>query len=88
MPSLVASMQRKGEGFFYLATWGREADLHTEEKFMEQKLFEQLVTSVKEMVAIENGKMEPLPENVHRHAILDVKSLRGNASMSQADSQK
>ncbi|MEB7891881.1 helix-turn-helix domain-containing protein [Hafnia alvei] len=52
---------------------------------MEQKLFEQLVTSMNEMVAIENGEMQPLPEHVHRHAIPDVKSLRSNAGMSQAE---
>lgn len=52
---------------------------------MEKKLFEQLVTSMNEMVAIENGEMKPLPEHVYRHSIPDVKSLRGNAGMSQAE---
>ncbi|ECC4541345.1 helix-turn-helix domain-containing protein [Salmonella enterica] len=52
---------------------------------MDQKMFEQLVTSMNEMVAIENGEMKPLPEHVHRHSIPDVKSLRGNAGMSQAE---
>ncbi|EKN4689575.1 helix-turn-helix domain-containing protein [Yersinia ruckeri] len=52
---------------------------------MEKKLFEQLITSMNEMVAIENGEMKSLPEHVHRHAIPNVKSLRNNAGMSQAE---
>lgn len=43
---------------------------------MEKKLFNDLLSSINEMVAIENGEMALNPENVHRHAIPDVKSIR------------
>ncbi|ROP59521.1 hypothetical protein EDF81_2329 [Enterobacter sp. BIGb0383] len=45
---------------------------------MEKKLFEDLVESMAEMVAIEKGECVPAPENVHRHALPDVKAILKN----------
>lgn len=36
---------------------------------MDKNLFDSLVSSVEEMVAIENGELTSLPENVHIHII-------------------
>ncbi|VFS47152.1 hypothetical protein [Budvicia aquatica] len=36
---------------------------------MEKQLVDDLVSSINEMVAIENGTFTPKPEKVHRHAI-------------------
>ncbi|EGY28568.1 putative transcriptional regulator [Candidatus Regiella insecticola 5.15] len=52
---------------------------------MEKQLFEDLVSGMNEMVAIENGTFQPKPENVHRHAIPNVKTLRNNFGMKQAE---
>ncbi|WP_054179469.1 NadS family protein [Trabulsiella odontotermitis] len=52
---------------------------------MEKRLFDDLLTSVNEMVAIENGECEPAPEHVHRHAIPDVKKLRTSMGMKQSE---
>ncbi|PHM51439.1 hypothetical protein [Xenorhabdus hominickii] len=38
---------------------------------MREDLFQKLLSSVKEMVAIENGELEPKPEHVHRHVVSD-----------------
>ncbi|WP_161485306.1 hypothetical protein [Hafnia alvei] len=43
---------------------------------MEKELFNDLLSSINEMVAIEKGEMTVNPENVHHHAIPDVKSIR------------
>lgn len=58
---------------------------HNEGNFMENKLFDALVSSMEEMVAIENGQSEPAPENVHRHALPDVKAIRKHAGLKQAE---
>lgn len=52
---------------------------------MEQKLFTDLVSSLEEMVAIEKGERVPAPENVHRHALPDVKKIRAHAALKQAE---
>ncbi len=52
---------------------------------MEKHMFDELVSSMKEMVAIENGTFTPPPENVHRHAIPNVKMLRKSLGMKQAE---
>ncbi|HKS33563.1 MAG TPA: NadS family protein [Enterobacteriaceae bacterium] len=52
---------------------------------MEKKLFADLVDSMAEMVAIEKGESVPAPENVHRHALPDVKAIRKTAGMKQAE---
>lgn len=52
---------------------------------MEKKLFDALVSSMEEMIAIENGQTEPIAENVHRHALPDVKAIRKHAGMKQAE---
>ena len=43
---------------------------------MEKELFNDLLSSINEMVAIAKGEMTVNPENIHRHAIPDVKSIR------------
>ncbi len=55
---------------------------------MEKKLFDDLLSSVNEMVAIENGEIVPNPENVHRHAIPNVKSIRKSVGMNQYEFAK
>lgn len=55
---------------------------------MEKKLFNDLLSSINEMVAIENGETAVNPENVHRHAIPDVKSIRKSIGMNQAEFAK
>lgn len=52
---------------------------------MEKELFNILVRSMEEMVAIENGDLVPAPENVHRHVLPDVKAIRKHAGMKQAE---
>lgn len=52
---------------------------------MEKNLFDSLVRSVEEMVAIENGEFQPAPENVHHHVLPDVKAIRKHAGMKQAE---
>lgn len=52
---------------------------------MEKELFNDLVSSMQEMVAIEKGELIPAPENVHTHAIPDVKAIRKHAGMKQAE---
>lgn len=36
---------------------------------MEKKLFDALINSMEEMVAIENGQIQPAEENIHRHTL-------------------
>jgi len=59
--------------------------LSYEERKMDKALFADLVTSLEEMVAIENGQVIPAPENIHRHILPDVKAIRKNAGMKQAE---
>lgn len=48
---------------------------------MEKKLFDALINSMQEMVAIESGQIQPAAENVHRHHLPDVKAIRKHAGM-------
>ncbi|EAO3465136.1 helix-turn-helix domain-containing protein [Salmonella enterica] len=52
---------------------------------MEKKLFDALINSMEEMVAIESGQIQPAVENVHRHTLPDVKAIRRHAGMKQAE---
>lgn len=52
---------------------------------MDKNLFESLLSSVNEMVAIENGDKEPRFENVHRHEMPNVKSIRKSFKMKQSE---
>ncbi|HDC4802740.1 TPA: helix-turn-helix domain-containing protein [Escherichia coli] len=52
---------------------------------MEKKLFDALINSMEEMVAIENGQIQPAEENIHRHTLPDVKAIRKHAGMKQAE---
>ncbi|WP_426575609.1 NadS family protein (plasmid) [Xenorhabdus stockiae] len=52
---------------------------------MKDEMFQELLSSVEEMVSIENGETQPKPEHVHRHAIPNVKSLRKNFRMNQEE---
>lgn len=52
---------------------------------MDAKLFDDLCNSMKEMVSIEKGDFVPASENVHRHALPDVKAIRKHANMKQAE---
>lgn len=50
---------------------------------MDDKLFDDLLASAQEMVAIEKGDVQPHPDNVHRHAIPDVKRMRTHFDLKQ-----
>ncbi|MEQ4675746.1 NadS family protein [Providencia vermicola] len=52
---------------------------------MEKKLFDDLVSSLEEMVAIENGELIPDSENVHRLELPDVKAIRKHVGMKQQE---
>lgn len=52
---------------------------------MDKNLFDSLLDSVNEMVAIENGEKEPNPSNVHFHKIPNVKSIRKSFKMKQSE---
>lgn len=52
---------------------GRLSPLHNEDKFMDDKLFSELLDGVNEMVAIEKGEIQPPPDSVYSHDIPDVK---------------
>ncbi|WP_338883304.1 MULTISPECIES: NadS family protein [Xenorhabdus] len=52
---------------------------------MENNLFNNLLSSVEEMVAIENGEYHPKPEHTHRYAIPNVKSIRKHFGMKQSE---
>ncbi|MCT4705753.1 helix-turn-helix domain-containing protein [Enterobacteriaceae bacterium H11S18] len=48
---------------------------------MDKQLFNELVQSMEEMVAIEKGEMQPA--RVHRHPLPDVKALREATGLKQ-----
>ena len=48
---------------------------------MDKQLFNELVQSMEEMVAIEKGEMQPA--HVHRHPLPDVKALREATGLKQ-----
>ncbi|HEX4502670.1 MAG TPA: NadS family protein [Scandinavium sp.] len=50
---------------------------------MDDNLFDDLLASAQEMVAIEKGEVQPHPDNVHCHVIPDVKMMRANFGMKQ-----
>jgi putative transcriptional regulator len=50
---------------------------------VDKELFNDLVESMEQMVAIEKGKMQPA--RVHRHHIPNVKSLREASGMKQEE---
>ncbi|MDC9590749.1 NadS family protein [Xenorhabdus sp. XENO-10] len=52
---------------------------------MEKELFAELLSGVNEMVEIENGKIQPKLEHVHRHAIPNVKSIRESIGMGRQE---
>jgi putative transcriptional regulator len=50
---------------------------------MEKELFDQLVQSMEQMVAIEKGEMAPAA--VHRHHLPDVKTMRAVSGLTQGE---
>lgn len=52
---------------------------------MEKHLFNDLLESVQEMVAIEQGHESPDINRIHRHELPDVKLIRKNAGLKQAE---
>ncbi|WPA92775.1 NadS family protein [Providencia zhijiangensis] len=52
---------------------------------MEKTLFDDLVSSMEEMIAIEKGEKIPSSENIHRHELPDVKAIRKQAGMKQQE---
>ncbi|WP_336699140.1 NadS family protein [Pantoea dispersa] len=52
---------------------------------MEKQLFNDLLESVQEMVAIEQGHESPDMDRVHRHELPDVKLIRKNAGLKQVE---
>ena len=50
---------------------------------MDKELFDSLVKSMEEMVAIENGEQQPSPERVHRHKLPNVRQVRETTGMKQ-----
>ncbi|MDD2156621.1 NadS family protein [Glaesserella parasuis] len=53
---------------------------------MEKELFERLMESAREMVAIEKGEIEVPPHRIHIHKIPNVKAIRTQHQMKQAES--
>jgi putative transcriptional regulator len=52
---------------------------------MDKQLFNDLLESMQEMVAIEKGQEIPETSRVHRHTLPDVKLIRKNAGLKQAE---
>ncbi|HCM61916.1 MAG TPA: transcriptional regulator [Morganella sp. (in: Bacteria)] len=52
---------------------------------MDKKLFNDLISSMEEMVAIETGHIIPAPENIHKHPVPDVKAIRQHAGLKQSE---
>lgn len=52
---------------------------------MKKDLFDDLVSSMNEMVAIEKGQFQPKAEHIHHHAVPNVKSIRQTAGLKQAE---
>ncbi|EHM44476.1 NadS family protein [Yokenella regensburgei] len=55
---------------------------------MQDSFFDDLLTSVNQMAAIEKGDVQPAAEQIHHHAIPDVKKLRTSMGMKQAEFAK
>lgn len=52
---------------------------------MEKELFEQLIASAREMVAIEKGEVQVPPHRIHTYKIPNVKAIRAQHRMKQAE---
>ncbi|EAW1148043.1 helix-turn-helix domain-containing protein [Salmonella enterica subsp. arizonae serovar 38:z4,z23:-] len=52
---------------------------------MDDKLFNELLDGVNEMIAIEKGEIQPHPDRVHSHDIPDVKAMRTEFGMKQSE---
>ncbi len=52
---------------------------------MEKKLFDRLIQGLEEMVAIEKGEIEVPPHRIHIHKIPNVKAIRTQHQMKQAE---
>lgn len=52
---------------------------------MDNKLFNELLNGVDEMVAIEKGEMQPHADRLHHHTLPDVKLLRTGFGMKQQE---
>lgn len=55
---------------------------------MDKALFDDLVTSLNEMVEIETQKKQPNPEQVFIHKIPDVKQIRASTKLKQSEFAK
>lgn len=52
---------------------------------MKKELFDSLVESMNEMLAMEAGEIKPREQQVHRHHLPDVKKLRIQVGLKQAE---
>lgn len=52
---------------------------------MDKKLFERLIKSAEQMVAIEKGELEVPPENIHRFRIPNTKKIRADSHLKQEE---
>lgn len=52
---------------------------------MDKEIFDDLVKSMEEMVAIHNGEVQPPPERIHRHPMPAVKEIRETAGLKQEE---
>lgn len=56
----------------------------SDEKYMAEDDFNDLLDAAKEMVAIKRGEITPSPERVHRFEIPNVKEIREKLGLSQS----
>lgn len=52
---------------------------------MKDELFDELMSSAREMVEIEQGRKQPAPKHVHVYETLDVKAIRAAAGQDQKE---
>lgn len=52
---------------------------------MDKRLFNDLVESMNQMVAIEKGELSVFDENIHYHRLPDVKNLRETFGLKQSE---
>ena len=55
---------------------------------MDKELFERLINSAEQMVAIEKGELEVSPENIHRFRIPNTKKIRTDSHLKQDEFAK
>lgn len=55
---------------------------------MDKELFERLINSAEQMVAIEKGELEVYPENIHRFRIPNTKKIRTDSHLKQDEFAK